>query len=388
VTITNDLLGHGVNIAARLQSLAVPNTALVSGEFRSMARSSPSVAFQAKGRQPLDNINQRVQTFAILSGAQRARRVAIKAAASLAAVAILGALAFFGGQVEQFVQSTGVLQMAGLAPAKPPAEAEAAVAPVPAPEPVPVVTPPPAPAIVRKAGEIFHDCDGCPDMIVVPGGSFIMGSTAKEKPRFPNEGPQREVMLKPFAVSIYETTFNDWDACVADGQCGGFKPADLGWGRGRRPVVGVSWDDAQSYVAWLNTKAGKPLYRLLSEAEWEYLARAGSATPFGPVEKMTRATANYGSGRSDPAGSYAANPFGLYDISGNASEWVADCYVATYEGAPADGRAVAPETCKARVYRGGSYSDAAPALRVADRKKAAPDLRAPNLGFRIARELE
>jgi formylglycine-generating enzyme required for sulfatase activity len=149
----------------------------------------------------------------------------------------------------------------------------------------------------------------------------------------------------------------------------------------------VSWSDAQSYVAWLNKMAGAPVYRLLTEAEWEYLARAGSTTPYPTGTRITRAAANFGSGRSDPVGSYAANSFGFYDLMGNAAEWVADCYGAGFAGAATDGSAVDSPRCAMRVYRGGGYKDAASALRSANRRRAAPGARDASIGFRVAREV-
>ena len=390
VTINNDLLGHGVNIAARLQSLATPNAALVSGEFRSMARSSPSVAFQAKGRQPLENIDQRVQTFAIISGAQRLQRVITRTVLGLAGVAALTLLAFFGAQIGQFIQDTHVLQIVGVSPKaeKLPSQASAAAAIAPPKPQAQAVVSSAAPApLVRKAGDIFRDCAGCPEMIVVPGGSFSMGAAPKEKGRLPNEAPQHAVEIKSFAVSRYEITMAEWDACLAASECGGYSPPDRGWGRARRPVIATSWADAQSFIGWMNKEAGAPVYRLLSEAEWEYAARAGGAAAYGQSATIARAAANFGSGRSDPVGSYGPNAFGLYDMSGNASEWVDDCYAPTYAGAPTDGAAVKPNTCKERVYRGGSYRDAASALRVASRRHAPPTMRDAVIGFRVAREI-
>src|SRR5262249_37660295 len=126
----------------------------------------------------------------------------------------------------------------------------------------------------------FKECGACPEMVVMPAGSFMMGSPANEAKREGDEGPQHRVSFaKAFAVGRFAVTFDEWDACVADRGCSGYRPSDQNWGRGRRPVIHVSWDDAQAYVSWVSRKTGKT-YRLLSEAEREYVTRAGTSTPF------------------------------------------------------------------------------------------------------------
>ena len=143
------------------------------------------------------------------------------------------------------------------------------------------------------SGESFRDCPDCPEMVVAPAGSFAMGSPETEPDRMAQEGPQHRVTFaEPFAVGRFAVTFAEWDACAADGGCGGYKPGDQGWGRGNRPVINVDWNDAKAYVQWLSKKTGKP-YRLLSEAEREYVARAGTATPFWWGSAITPADANY-----------------------------------------------------------------------------------------------
>jgi formylglycine-generating enzyme required for sulfatase activity len=222
---------------------------------------------------------------------------------------------------------------------------------------------------------------------VIPKGSFAMGSPASDPDRFATEGPQHDVSVPMFAMSKYEVTFAEWDACLAGGGCNGFSPQDNGWGRAKRPVIGVSWQEAKSYVDWLNKKAGGALYRLPSEAEWEYAARAGATTRYAMGNKITRAQANFSSGRSDPVGSYLANGFGLFDMHGNAWEWVADCYRPTYDGAPSDGAAIEDPACKLRVYRGGGYDDPAPALRAANRRRADPATHLSGVGLRVVRSV-
>ena len=153
--------------------------------------------------------------------------------------------------------------------------------------------PPPASMLAearRQPGDIFEDCPSCPEMVVVPGGEFMMGSPESEQGRAGNEGPDHRVSIRQgFAIATVETTFTEWAACVADGGCGRNPSADGGWGRGERPVINVSWEDANSYLVWLRQKTGLR-YRLPSEAEWEYAARATTTTAryWGPSQLLTK----------------------------------------------------------------------------------------------------
>lgn len=257
-----------------------------------------------------------------------------------------------------------------------------------------------APAGQASPGTLFRDCPDCPEMVVVPAGSFTMGSPAGEASRDADEGPQHEVRIeRPFALGRFEVTFAEWDACVAAGGCAGHVPDDQGWGRDTRPVVDVSWDDAQAYLRWLGEKTGQE-YRLPSEAEWEYAARAGTATTFSTGATITTDQANfngnrtYGGSRKGvfreqtlPVGSFAANPFGLHDMHGNVYEWVEDCSNAGYDGAPADGNAWTEGDCSRRVFRGGSWGDRPAAVRSAVRETGNADLRMAIIGLRVARTL-
>lgn len=378
VTITNDLLGHGVNVAARLQELATPGSALVSAEFRSMARNSPSAAFQSKGRQPLDNIEQRVQTFEILSKRQKFNRMARRVAWTGGALVAATLLIFVSPVAFRAVQD--VLEVRGDADASAPAPA----APQPAVD-LPAVTPE---ATRMAAGQTFRDCPSCPEMVVLPGGLFAMGSPTSERGRGTDEGPQREVSIAPIAVSKFEITFAQWDSCLAGGGCGGFSPADRGFGRGQHPVIGVSWDDAQAYLDWLNTQAGGLRYRLLTEAEWEYAARAGATTPFAFGDTLTGQQATFAVRRTTEVGAHAANAFQVFDLHGNAGEWVEDCYAANYNLAPINGEAVQSNACARRVYRGGAFDDRAGLVRAAARRFAAENMRGAGIGFRVARTLD
>jgi formylglycine-generating enzyme required for sulfatase activity len=179
-------------------------------------------------------------------------------------------------------------------------------------------------------GNEFQECSLCPRMIVVPAGKFVMGAPIEEG-RYVTEQPLHEVTIaRPLAVGKFELTFAEWDACTADGGCKR-NPSDKGWGRGRHPVMLVSWNDAQEYVVWLARKTTKK-YRLLTEAEWEYVARAGTKTAYHFGDSITKMQANFDWARDRPAevGSYPANQFGLHDVHGNVSEWVEDCLINNY----------------------------------------------------------
>ena len=381
VTATNDLLGHGVNVAARLQQLANPGTALVSAEFRSMAHSSPTAAFQSKGRQPLDNIEQKVQTFEILSKRQRMARLGNKVVWGAGFAAVAAALIYFAPTIYNFAKPYIPALQNNAAPTASAATSTTVAETPPAPTPAPV------PVHVPQPGESFADCSACPQMVVLAGASYQMGSPSIEPGRVANEGPVHQVTVPTFAVSKTEVTYAQWDACVAGGGCGAFAVPDHGWGRDNRPVVGVSWNDAQAYVQWLNTQPGARNYRLLTEAEWEFAARAGSQQPYATNERFTGQMATWGARRTAAVGTHPANAFQLQDMLGNAPEWVEDCYAASYAQAPADGSAVNPATCARRVYRGGAFSDVVTGLRVAARKSGAPASRTALVGFRVARGL-
>ena len=227
-----------------------------------------------------------------------------------------------------------------------------------------------------------------PEMVVVPAGSFSMGCVSGLD-CYDDEKPVREVTIsQPFAVSKYEITFEDYDRFSAPDAVD-----DEGWGRGRLPVMKVSWNDASDYVAWLSVQTGES-YRLLSEAEWEYVARAGSATKYSWGNSIGSNRANcYGCGsqwdyeQTAPAGSFQPNAFGLYDVHGNVYEWVEDCWNGSYEGAPADGSAWTSGDCERRVVRGGAWDDFPDDLRIALRVGTPADRSDGYYGFRVARTL-
>jgi formylglycine-generating enzyme required for sulfatase activity len=267
-----------------------------------------------------------------------------------------------------------------------------------------------------KPKDTFRECDNCPEMVVVPAGVFTMGSPEREGGRFPNEGPQHVVTIgRPFAVGKLHVTVDQFAAFVHETRYVARKCwRDPGFDQdGSHPAVCLSWDDARAYVDWMAKKTGKP-YRLLSEAEWEYAAR-GRTSPgayprfwFGDEEKdlcrygngadqnaqeriaggsgWAIAHCNDGYAYTSPAGHYEPNPFGLYDMFGNAWQWTADCYHDSYKGAPADGSAWTAGACNGgHVVRGGSWYDSLVILRSAKRDRNTSEDN--YLGFRLARTL-
>ena len=248
----------------------------------------------------------------------------------------------------------------------------------------------------------FRDCPTCPEMVKIGGGKFEMGDIAGTGEA--DERPLREVTIASFSAGRYEVTFDEWSACVAGGGCKSVPP-DAGWGRERRPVINVSWNDAQRYVGWLSRETGKR-YRLPSEAEFEYLHRAGARTayPWGDDGNAACSYANVadrqakkrnaewstfpcddGEAVTSPVGTFKPNALNLFDVAGNVWEWTQDCYQ-SYRQAANDGSAHNPADCSRRVIRGGSWSDATRNLRSADRTASSPTATLNIVGFRVVRE--
>ena len=255
------------------------------------------------------------------------------------------------------------------------------------------------PRLEQKSSS-FQDCSSCPWMETIEGGTFKMGSPPEEAGREPSEAPLHEVkILNPFAIGRFKVSFEEWDKCVADGGCNGYRPDDDGWGRGGQPVISVSWEDARAYTDWLAKKTSKH-YRLPSEAEWEYAARARTWGPFSFKGKISPDKANYratetydGSapgiyrGRTVPVTMFQPNAFGLYQVHGNVWEWMEDCWSGSYASAPTGGAPNEHGDCEKRVIRGGGWADPPEMLRSARRGLGLPGNRNNRRGFRVARDL-
>ncbi|WP_338845279.1 SUMF1/EgtB/PvdO family nonheme iron enzyme [Massilia sp. W12] len=272
--------------------------------------------------------------------------------------------------------------------------------------PVPSLTPASQPVVELKTGEAWKECDVCPEMVAIPAGRFVMGD---DKSGWDSEKPAHAVEVKAFMLGKYEVTVAQYLACVAARACpelewrekgskyhyqhgsdGHYRILGAALTDEQHPIVGISWQDAKKYVAWLNAKT-RGDYRLPSEAEWEYVARAGSRTTwhFGDDEAQLGRYAWYSDnagGKTHAVGGKQANPWGLHDMHGNVGEWVEDCWHANYQGAPADGSAWLQSCFEGtRVLRGGSLSGADIFSRAANRGPSTPDYRYFNLGLRVAR---
>ena len=243
----------------------------------------------------------------------------------------------------------------------------------------------PVMADTRKTGEIFKDCDTCPKMIVIPGGKFLMGDEKGKK----SQRPAHEVTIKgPLAVSIYEVPWDEWEACRDGGGCPR-DPDSHKWGRGKRPVINMSWTEAQGYVKWLAKKTGRP-YRMLSEAEWEYAARAGTTTHYWWGDKLKKKYANcrkcgskWSGKKSAPVGSFKPNPWGIYDMHANIWEWTSDCWNKTHAFAPTDQTPRTDGNCDRRTVRGGSWYYFPQLARSVSRDSHPQHLWSYNVGIRL-----
>jgi formylglycine-generating enzyme required for sulfatase activity len=262
-----------------------------------------------------------------------------------------------------------------------------------------------------KSGDVFKDCESCPELVVIPAGKFLMGDTefsyqtmfivnGHRDPPFRN-GPVHQVEIKkPFAMGRFEITLEEWDACVKEGPCEVRRSAPTslaeqwrkGLGSGRYPQQFVNFEDVQTYMVWMTKKTGF-IYRLPSEAEWEYAARGGTDTHFWwgneYISNKTVVTyMNPEGGDIAEVGSKEANPFGLFDMLGNLNEWTLDCVHDDYKAAPTDGAAWLEGNCKQRMVRGASYEDMYLNWIVVTARNHGPkNVRDMGLGFRILREL-
>lgn len=373
---SDDVFGEGVALASRLQGLAEPGGVYISGGVYELVKNKLVVGYQPLGDHRVKNITDPVRVYRVLPDPAAMRK--LRHTRSAVVVLVVAVAALSAGAAILYSRQSSVTpgvpvaaQSAGQPMTRPP----------PPPEPaaqgadqrrIAVVTPPPrtAPAPVKRA-----------EMVSLPGGSFMMGSNEDR-----SEKPLHRVTVRPFSIGRYLVTLGEWKDCVAAGAC-----ADLGGDDDRRPVINVSWTDAQKYAAWL-ARATNESYRLPSEAEWEYAARGGTDTKYWWGNHVALGMANCkGCGEPyDPhhpvrVGSFPPNPFGLYDMTGAVAEWVSDCWHPDYRGAPEDGSSWEGGDCPAHVLRGGSWQNDPSYLRAASRDQYDTGVRYITHGFRLAR---
>jgi formylglycine-generating enzyme required for sulfatase activity len=393
----DDIFGDGVNIAARLQTAAEPGGVNISGGVYEQVKNKLVCGYKSLGDEKLKNITDPVRIYKVLpdpASVERSQPAVSRLVRVVLPVTGLCAFAFISG----LFFSTRDRQDS------PPVDLAASTAtiaspdPIPAPPPTPPVPPPPMPAPVpappiqiavaappaavqppAQPSNIFRDCSQCPEMIRIPAGTFNMGSTDDF-----SEKPIHQVTVAPFAISRTPVTLGEWRACVSAKACKHDPP-----GSDDLPAYNMSWDDAQLYVGWLVQTTYKP-YRLPSEAEWEYAARAQTTTPYWWGAKLLPGSANckgcvepYDSSKPMKVGAFKPNPFGLLDMGGNVEEWVSDCWHPNYHGAPRIGSWDAPN-CREYVLRGGSWKSEPDDIRVSSRSHYDGSVRYPTHGFRVA----
>ncbi|MFO1109652.1 MAG: SUMF1/EgtB/PvdO family nonheme iron enzyme [Bradyrhizobium sp.] len=396
-----DIYGDGVNVASRIEGIAEPGQVFISGGIYEQIKNKLVCGYESLGDRKVKNITDPVRVYRVLSdpSAFKSRRRRDTILILLISLLWLGiataALWYWFPRLQQLASAptSPQLQSASSAPvdanAKQPAPAAAkastpatpAVQPRPQPEPAPpaaapaekqaalqAAPAPPAAAAVRE-----------PVMDTLPGGTFSMGSNEDA-----SEKPVHRVTVKPFAMGRYPISVGEWNQCAAAKAC-----TFVATGRDDAPITNVSWSDAKQFVAWLAGATKKP-YRLPTEAEWEYAARAGTQTKYWWGDEIKPGMANCKNCADIAAaeqpikvGNFKPNPFGLFDMGGGVDQWVEDCWHKNYQGAPSDGSAWVEGDCGSHVIRSGSWKNDARYVRPANRD-AYDNARYPTHGFRVA----
>jgi formylglycine-generating enzyme required for sulfatase activity/class 3 adenylate cyclase len=364
-----DIYGDGVNVAARLETLAEPGSVYISGGIYEQIKNKLVCGYQSLGDQRVKNITDPVSVYRVLpdpGSVRKARRsttvALIGTFLGLAIVVAIVASYFF---IQREPGPAPVAQISALpSPAAPPAPTAAPAEPASAPVALP------------RSAAITE-----PEMVLLPAGTMMMGGNDDFAER-----PPHHVTIKSFVIGKYPVTVREWKACVVAGGCKYSATGD-----DDAPVTNVSWTDTQQYTAWLSQTAQKE-YRLPSEAEWEYAARGGATTKYWWGNRPQPGLANckgcnepYDAKQPLKVGSFPPNPFGLYDMGGGVDQWVEDCWHKNYQGAPADGSPWPDGDCSAHVLRGGSWKSAPANIRVASRDQYDANVRYLTHGFRLAR---
>jgi formylglycine-generating enzyme required for sulfatase activity/class 3 adenylate cyclase len=373
----DDVYGDGVNIASRLEGIADPGQVYISGGIYEQIKHKVVCGYESLGDRRVKNITDPIRVYRVLPDAtafNRPRRQRENLLIFLLSITLLviagGVLWYMLLQPRKVHDQASIPSSSPAMSPKPPSAASEPAATQTAPPPQPPSTTAPAqPPSIRE-----------PETVTVRGGSFAMGSNEDN-----SEKPIHQVTIKPFAIGKYPVTVREWNECAAAKAC-----AFTAIGQDDAPVTNVSWTDAQQYVAWLAVAAKKP-YRLPSEAEWEYAARAGSQTKYWWGERLQPGMASCkdctdvaAADQPVKVGSSKPNPFGLYDMGGGVDQWVEDCWHKNYQGAPADGSSWTGGDCASHVLRSGSWKNDARYVRPANRDSYDTNVRYPTHGFRVA----
>ena len=380
----DDVYGDGVNIATRLEGIADPGQVYISGGIYEQIKHKLVCGYESLGDRKVKNITDPVRVYRVLPDpgaihqSRKRRENILISLLSLALLVIAGGTLWY-----MLLQQRGQVGDQASAPASPPAEsAKAPASPAPAPPPPETkqaTTPPqstPSAAPTQPTPQLASSVRE-PETIPLRGGSFAMGSNEDI-----SERPVHQVTIKPFAIGKFPVSVQEWNACATAKACG-----FVSTGKDEAPVTNVSWSDARQYVAWLAETTGKP-YRLPTEAEWEYAARAGTQTKYwwGDQFQADAANCKNCAANEQPVkvGSLKPNPFGLYDMGGSVDQWVEDCWHKTYQGAPADGSAWVEGQCPSHVLRSGSWKNDGRYVRPSNRDSYDTNVRYPTHGFRVA----
>jgi formylglycine-generating enzyme required for sulfatase activity/class 3 adenylate cyclase len=397
----DDVYGDGVNIASRLEGIADPGQVYISGGIYEQIKHKLVCGYESLGDRKVKNITDPVRVYRVLPDVaafhktRRRRENILIFLLSITVLTIAGGVLWYG-----LLQPYRKFADQGAAPISPPAQSPALpvppvkpAAPQPAAPPSAAQQATPQPQALPSGGPAAKPATQSaspaaptassiqePEMKVLPGGSFAMGSNEDI-----SERPIHQVTIKPFAIGKYPITVRQWNECAAAKACG-----FVATGKDDSPIANVSWSDAKLYVAWLAEATRKP-YRLPSEAEWEYAARAGTQTKYWWGDQLQPGVANCKDCADVPAadqpvkvGNFKPNPFGLYDMGGGVDQWVEDCWHRNYQGAQADSLPWAGGDCTSHVIRSGSWKNDARYVRPANRDNYDTNVRYPTHGFRVA----
>jgi formylglycine-generating enzyme required for sulfatase activity/class 3 adenylate cyclase len=385
----DDIYGDGVNIASRLESIANRGEVYISGGIYEQIKHKLVCGYESLGDRRVKNITDPVRVYRVLPDPaafnrfRRRRQALLISSLSLVLLLIAGgALWYFLPKSYRQARNQASSAVSPPSPTQPllpaaPATQEAARHAQPAPSLAPTAKQlaPPAGRATQPTSAVQE-----PEMNMLAGGSFIMGSNDDV-----TEKPPHQVAIKPFAVSRFPISVREWNVCAAAKAC-----AFTATGQDDAPITNVSWSEARQFAAWLAGATGKA-YRLPSEAEWEYAARGGTQTRYWWGDQLQPGMANCKNCADEPAaeqpvkiGSFRANPFGLYDMGGGVDQWVEDCWHKNYQGAPSDGSPWIGGDCTSHVIRSGSWKNDARYVRPANRDSYDTNVRYPTHGFRVA----